>query len=61
MQAILQLDIPEFTPYVFQIISQLLEFHKEGGIPAPYQPLLQPLLLPILWESSGTGCFLGHR
>jgi exportin-2 (importin alpha re-exporter) len=57
MQAILQLDIPEFTPYVFQIISQLLEYHQ-NEIPALYQPLLPPLLQPVLWENSGNwkGC-----
>lgn len=53
MQGILQADIPEFTPYVFQILSQLLEFHQEKGIPAPYQPLLPPLLQPVLWELGG--------
>ena len=54
MQAILQLDIPEFTPYVFQIIAQLLELHpKDQGVPGPYQALLPPLLGPAVWESHG--------
>lgn len=53
-QSILALDIPEFTPYVFQILSQMLEYHKlPSPIPAIYQPLLQPLLMPSVWENHG--------
>ena len=43
----------EFMPYVFQILSQLLEFHNEAGIPPAYQAMLTPLLQPALWESHG--------
>jgi exportin-2 (importin alpha re-exporter) len=52
-QGILSADIPEFTPYVFQILAQLFEYHMEPGVPALYQPLLAPLLMPSLWESHG--------
>ncbi|CAM9594681.1 unnamed protein product, partial [Phaeothamnion confervicola] len=51
-QQVLQLDVAEFTPYVFQILAQLLE-----GRPPPFSPaymaLFPPLLSPALWESRG--------
>ncbi|KAJ3211478.1 importin-alpha export receptor [Dinochytrium kinnereticum] len=52
-QAILQQDISEYTPYVFQLFSQMLSLHKEEGIPTAYAPMFQPILLPVLWESHG--------
>lgn len=53
IQAILQMDIPEFTPYVLQILSQLFELRKESEIPEHYRSLLNPLLQPTLWEMHG--------
>lgn len=41
----------EFTPYVFQVLSQLLALHSEEGIPPVYLTLLQPLLQPAQWEN----------
>jgi exportin-2 (importin alpha re-exporter) len=29
-QAVLSLDVAEFSPYVFQILAQLLEFRADG-------------------------------
>lgn len=52
-QAILQLDITDFMPYVFQILSQCLEYHQPANVPEAYQAMLQPLLMPPLWESFG--------
>ncbi|KAI8841305.1 Cse1-domain-containing protein, partial [Chytridium lagenaria] len=52
-QAILQKDISEYTPYVFQLFSQMLSLHQEAGIPTAYEPMLAPLLLPPLWDSQG--------
>ncbi|KAJ1966324.1 importin-alpha export receptor [Dipsacomyces acuminosporus] len=53
-QAILQEDVAEFMPYVFQILAQLLSMHlSEGGLPDAYLSLLPPLLQPTLWESQG--------
>lgn len=51
--AILQHDISEFTPFVFQILSQLLELHPPNSLPDLYSVLLPPLLTPTLWESRG--------
>jgi exportin-2 (importin alpha re-exporter) len=53
IQAILQLDIAEFTPYVLQILSQMLELHSHIGVPEAYRALLPPLLQPPLWENHG--------
>ncbi|KNC97042.1 importin-alpha export receptor [Spizellomyces punctatus DAOM BR117] len=53
-QAIISQAIEEFMPYVFQILSQMLDFHTEGGIPEAYRSMAQPLLMPSLWESHGS-------
>ncbi|GAA5958061.1 hypothetical protein JCM21900_003574 [Sporobolomyces salmonicolor] len=51
---ILQQDVSEFTPFVFQILSQLLELHPTtSDMPDSYKVLLPPLLTPTLWESRG--------
>ncbi|PSN32353.1 Exportin-2 [Blattella germanica] len=52
-QGILQQDIQEFVPYVFQILSLLLEQHNSGTIPEPYMVLFPCLLAPVLWERPG--------
>ncbi|KAI8321716.1 importin-alpha re-exporter [Martensiomyces pterosporus] len=53
-QTILQQDVAEFMPYVFQILAQLLSVHQsEGSLPDAYVSLLPPLLQPALWESQG--------
>lgn len=52
-QTILQQDVSEFTPFVFQILSQLLELHADADLPDAYKALLPPLLTPTLWESRG--------
>lgn len=42
----------EFAPYVFQILSQLLEI-RPLPLPPAYMALFPPLLSPVLWERSG--------
>ncbi|XP_071743151.1 exportin-2 isoform X2 [Lepeophtheirus salmonis] len=49
-QEILQQDVQEFVPYVFQILSLLLELHNNSSIPGPYMELFPFLLMPVLWE-----------
>ncbi|XP_044263819.1 exportin-2 [Tribolium madens] len=49
-QGILQQDIQEFIPYVFQILSLLMEFTPMGNISDAYIQLLPCLLAPVLWE-----------
>lgn len=44
--------LSEFIPYVFQVMSLLLEMHK-NDIPSSYMALFPHLLQPVLWERSG--------
>ncbi|KAJ1668693.1 importin-alpha export receptor [Coemansia sp. RSA 1813] len=53
-QSILQEDVAEFMPYVFQILAQLLSVHRTSGtLPEAYVNLLPPLLQPALWSAQG--------
>ncbi|KAH8308305.1 hypothetical protein KR059_010228 [Drosophila kikkawai] len=53
-QGILQQDIVEFMPYVFQMLSVLLEVREgTGSIPEPYWALFPCLLAPALWDRTG--------
>ncbi|KAG7209545.1 hypothetical protein KM043_015625 [Ampulex compressa] len=49
-QGILQQDIPEFIPYVFQILALLLELRTTQDVPEPYIALFPCLLAPVLFE-----------
>lgn len=49
---ILEKDIQEFTPYVFQIMSQLLEL-RPAPIPQGYLKLLPSILNYTLWKNEG--------
>ncbi|ODV91468.1 hypothetical protein CANCADRAFT_71450 [Tortispora caseinolytica NRRL Y-17796] len=46
-------DIAELTPYVFQIIAQILEVSPNPQPSSHYRNLVDPLLAPTLWESRG--------
>lgn len=50
---LLQNDVTEFIPYVFQLLSQMLELHQHSALPQSYQQLLKPILTPALWDSRG--------
>lgn len=53
-QLILQNDIMEFLPYVFQLLSLLMEIRQTiGSVPDPYLALFPCLLSPVLWERPG--------
>ena len=53
-QTVLQMEVVEFTPYVFQLLAQILEFRPEGaGLGEAYSSLFPPLLTPTLWERKG--------
>ena len=53
-QSILQLDVVEFVPYVFQVLGQLLSYRPPGGgLSAAYSDLFPPLLSPVLWLRRG--------
>ncbi|KDQ12400.1 hypothetical protein BOTBODRAFT_34372 [Botryobasidium botryosum FD-172 SS1] len=49
---ILQQDIDQFIPYVFQVLSQMLELHP-SNIPDAYRSLLPLLLTPPPWQQRG--------
>ncbi|XP_044745803.1 exportin-2 [Coccinella septempunctata] len=49
-QGIFQQDIQEFLPYVFQILSLLMEYSAPGNVSEAYMSLLPCLLVPVLWE-----------
>ncbi|XP_050045911.2 exportin-2 [Dermacentor andersoni] len=51
-QDILQQDVQEFVPYVFQLLSLMLECHS-SPVPDPYMALFPCLLAPVLWERPG--------
>jgi exportin-2 (importin alpha re-exporter) len=55
-EEILQQDVQEFVPYVFQILSLLLEMNTRpiaAGVPDSYMKLFAFLLMPVLWERPG--------
>ena len=52
IESILVRDVSEFLPYVFQILSLLLEL-RPLPIPQPYMTIYPLLLTPVLWERSG--------
>lgn len=52
-QMILGNDVAEFTPYVFQLLSQMLVLHRVDDLSDNYKVLLTPLLSPSLWEMRG--------
>lgn len=45
-------SLAEFLPYVFQVMSLLLEIHS-NSIPSSYMALFPHLLQPVLWERTG--------
>ncbi|PGH09936.1 hypothetical protein AJ79_05552 [Helicocarpus griseus UAMH5409] len=51
--AVLQNDVQEFAPYVFQLLAALLEANPSGTLPEYYQNLIGPIIMPAMWESKG--------
>ncbi|KAF8546273.1 Cse1-domain-containing protein [Imleria badia] len=50
---ILQQDIDQYIPYVFQILAQMLLLHTTG-VPTEYPALLPFLLTPACWKQKGS-------
>ncbi|TVY93759.1 Importin alpha re-exporter [Lachnellula willkommii] len=50
---VLQNDVQEFMPYVFQLFAALLEARPHGPLSDYYKALVTPILMPALWESRG--------
>lgn len=51
--AVLQDDVQEFIPYVFQLFAAILETNPSGALTERHQSLIPPILMPALWESKG--------
>ena len=52
VESVLVRDVGEFLPYMFQILSLLLEL-RPSPVPAPYMSVYPLLLTPVLWERQG--------
>lgn len=52
-QAILENNVEEFAPYVFQLFAALLEANPSGALTSYYQSLFQVIIQPSVWESKG--------
>ncbi|KAF7370763.1 Importin N-terminal domain-containing protein [Mycena sanguinolenta] len=50
---ILQQDIEQYVPYVFQLLAQMLSLHK-SDVPDQYRPLLPLLFTPATWQQKGS-------
>jgi hypothetical protein len=50
----LSLTVPEYVPYVFQVLAQMLESHEPSNLPAEYSSLLPFLLTPTVWQQKGS-------
>lgn len=53
LQVILQNDIAEFTPYAFQLMSQLLSFHTRAELSDRFKAMLPILVQPAVWLQQG--------
>lgn len=51
---ILQQDIDQYIPYVFQVLAQMLDLHSTGEVPPEYQNLLPFLFTPAIWQQKGS-------
>ena len=50
---VLQSDVEEFTPYIFQLFAALVAAQPSGALSQNFQNLFQPILTPRMWESKG--------
>lgn len=51
---ILQQDIDQYIPYVFQVLAQMLDLHSTGEVPPEYRNLLPFLFTPAIWQQKGS-------
>ncbi|KAL1884176.1 hypothetical protein VTK73DRAFT_5312 [Phialemonium thermophilum] len=56
--SILNEEVTEFVPYVFQIFAALLEIDVSRPLPENFKSLVKPLTAPTVWETRGNvpGC-----
>lgn len=51
---ILQQDIDQYIPYVFQVLAQMLDLHSTREVPPEYRNLLPFLFTPAIWQQKGS-------
>ncbi|KAK4189087.1 CAS/CSE protein [Podospora australis] len=51
--SIIQGDISEFIPFVFQIFALLLEINPTAQVPGDFKDLVELVLTPVFWETRG--------
>lgn len=50
-QHVLTADVVEFTPYVFQLLAQMIEGYQTGAqLPPSYMSIFPALLTPLMWD-----------
>lgn len=50
-QHVLTTDVVEFTPYVFQLLAQMIESYPMGStLPESYMSIFPALLTPLMWD-----------
>jgi exportin-2 (importin alpha re-exporter) len=52
-QQVLGMDVEALTPYVFQVLAQILELRPAGNVGPAFGQLFAPLLSPTIWENRG--------
>jgi exportin-2 (importin alpha re-exporter) len=50
---VLQGQVDEFTPYVFQLYAQMVATNPSGSLSANFQQLVAPVLTPAMWDNKG--------
>ncbi|CAK5267603.1 unnamed protein product [Mycena citricolor] len=50
---IIDRDIEQYVPFVFQLLAQMLSLHS-SGVPVQYRPLLPMLFTPASWQQKGS-------
>lgn len=50
---VLQGDVEEFTPYIFQLYAALIAAQPPGPLSQNFRDLVQPILTPSMWDSKG--------
>nr|POF11452.1 importin alpha re-exporter [Quercus suber] len=50
---VLQGNVEEFTPYIFQLFASMVVTNPATSLSPNFQQLVQPILVPTMWNSKG--------
>ncbi|KAK4630943.1 Importin alpha re-exporter [Fulvia fulva] len=50
---VLQGQVEEFSPYIFQLYALMVATNPSGQLSSNFQRLVQPILVPTMWDSRG--------